>query len=223
MKKILFTLIIGLLIQASIYLSPAKSGSLSPESPNNLTGEDKNYLLNLARETLIRYLKGEPLPRINLNELSPELRQVRGCFVTLEKNGNLRGCIGYIQPIKPLCECVRENAINAATQDPRFFRVKLDELDSITIEISALTVPKKLAVKNRNMLLDALVPGKDGVILRQDQYSATFLPQVWEHFPDKESFLAALCEKAGMSPLCWQDERTEVFIYHAEVFKENRH
>jgi AmmeMemoRadiSam system protein A len=116
-----------------------------------------------------------------------------------------------------------ENAVNAAIQDPRFPEVNFDELNAITIEISALTVPEPLEIKNRKTLLQVLVPGRDGVILSNGWKKSTFLPQVWEHFVDKESFLNALCEKGGMPRGCWEDEDTEILTYRAEVFKENDH
>jgi AmmeMemoRadiSam system protein A len=116
-----------------------------------------------------------------------------------------------------------ENTVNAATQDPRFPEVNFDELNAITIEISALTVPQPLEIKNRKTLLQVLVPGRDGVILSNGWKNSTFLPQVWGHFVDKESFLNALCEKGGMPEGCWEDEDTEILTYRAEVFKENDH
>jgi AmmeMemoRadiSam system protein A len=197
---------------------------ITPQSPKNtLTSGEQQYLLTLARTTLTHYLSGKPIQELDKRKLSPALIEKRGCFVTLEKKGNLRGCIGYIQPVKSLCECVMENAVNAATQDPRFPEVNFDELNSITIEISVLTVPEPLEIKDRKTLLQVLVPGRDGVILSNGWKKSTFLPQVWEHFVDKESFLNALCEKGGMPGGCWKDEDTEISTYRAEVFKENDH
>ncbi len=199
------------------------TGTTLQPSKTTLTDGEKQYLLTLARKTLIQYMSGKPIKELAKTKLSPALIEKRGCFVTLEKKGNLRGCIGYIQPIKSLCECVMENAVNAATQDPRFPEVNFDELNAITIEISALTVPEPLQIKNRKTLLQILVPGRDGVILSNGWKKSTFLPQVWEHFVDKESFLNALCEKGGMPAGCWEDEDTEILTYRAEVFKENNH
>jgi len=194
-----------------------------PLSKTTLTSGEQHYLLTLARKTLTHYLSGKPIQELEKTKLSPALIEKRGCFVTLEKKGNLRGCIGYIQPEKSLCECVMENAVNAATHDLRFPEVNFDELKSITIEISALTVPEPLEIKNRKTLLQVLVPGRDGVILSNGWKKSTFLPQVWEHFVDKESFLNALCEKGGMSGGCWEEENTEILTYRAEVFRENTH
>lgn len=190
---------------------------------NTLRAGEQQYLLTLARKTLIQYLSSQPHQELVKTKLPPALVEKRGCFITLKKKGNLRGCIGYIQPVKPLCECVVENAVNAAINDPRFPEVNFYELKDITIEISVLTVPETVDIQHRPRFLKDLVPGRDGVILTNGSKTATFLPQVWEHFQDKEIFLNALCEKGGMPGGCWEDENTEIFTYHAEVFKENNH
>jgi AmmeMemoRadiSam system protein A len=218
-----FFMIVLVFLLVSVHAEAQETGS-TPNPPKKiLTSGEEKYLLALARTTLARYLSGKPNPELEKEKLSSVFMEKRGCFVTLEKKGNLRGCIGYIQPVKSLCECVMENAVNAATQDPRFPEVNFDELNAITIEISVLSVPEQLEIKNRKTLLQILVPGRDGVILSNGWKKSTFLPQVWEHFVDKESFLNALCEKGGMPRGCWEDEDTEIFTYHAEVFKENNH
>jgi AmmeMemoRadiSam system protein A len=226
MKTVCGFLVIGCaFLLLSVHAEAQDTGTgITPQPPKNtLTSGEQKYLLFLARKTLIHYLSGKPIEEPAKTKLSPALIEKRGCFVTLEKKGNLRGCIGYIQPVKSLCECVMENAVHAATQDPRFPEVNFDELNAITIEISALTVPKPLEIKNRKTLLQVLVPGRDGVILSNGWKNSTFLPQVWEHFVDKESFLNALCEKGGMPGGCWEDKNTEIFTYRAEAFKENNH
>ena len=226
MKTVCGFLVIGCaFLLVSVHAKAQDTGTdITPQPPKNtLTSGEQEYLLTLARDTLTHYLSGKPIQEPAKTKLSPALIEKRGCFVTLEKKGNLRGCIGYIQPVKSLCECVMENAVHAATQDPRFPEVNFDELNAITIEISALTVPEPLEIKNRKTLLQVLVPGRDGVILSNGWKNSTFLPQVWEHFVDKESFLNALCEKGGMPGGCWEDENTEIFTYRAEAFKENNH
>jgi len=212
-----------LLVSVHTEAQDTGTGTTLQPSKTTLTSGEQQYLLSLARKTLAHYLSGKPIQEPAKTKLSPALLEKRGCFVTLEKRGNLRGCIGYIQPVKSLCECVMENAVHAATQDPRFPEVNFYELNAITIEISALTVPKPLKIKNRKTLLQVLVPGRDGVILSNGWKQSTFLPQVWEHFSDAESFLNALCEKGGMPSGCWEDEGTTILTYHAEVFKENNH
>ena len=219
----LVIVLVFLLVSVQAEAQGTDTGTTPPPLKNTLTSGDQKYLLTLARNTLTHYLSGKPIQALDKKKLSPALIEKRGCFVTLEKKGNLRGCIGYIQPVKSLCECVMENAVNAAKQDPRFPEVNFDELNVITIEISALTVPEPLGIKNRKTLLQVLVPGRDGVILSNGWKNSTFLPQVWKHFGDTESFLNALCEKGGMPGGCWEDENTEIFTYHAEVFKEKNH
>ncbi|MCM8772339.1 MAG: AmmeMemoRadiSam system protein B [Candidatus Omnitrophica bacterium] len=181
---------------------------------NMLTEKQKRLLLKIARETLENYLKGEKLPELKIDD--PVLTEKRGVFVTLKKKGNLRGCIGYIEPIKPLYLAVREMAIHSATEDPRFNPVSYDELKDIEIEISVLTVPKK--VKSA----DEIVLGRDGVIVKRGFNQGVFLPQVAaETGWTKEEFLSYLCShKAGLPPDAWKDPKTELYIFQAEVFSE---
>ena len=122
-------------------------------------------------------------------------------------------------PLKPLYECVIENAINAAVNDPRFMPMTIDELDKVKIEISVLTLPKRLEYRDANDLLAKLKPMRDGVILKKGLYQATFLPEVWKELPNKELFLTHLCLKAGLSGDCWK-HNPEIYIYHAIVFEE---
>lgn len=181
--------------------------------------KDKEFLLKLARETLKGYLKNGSKPGVEEDKLSSELKERKGCFVTLEKNHQLRGCIGHILPQEPLYKCVMDNAINAALHDPRFTPVKYDELKDVEIEISVLSIPKKLNYSSPEDLLSKLTPEKDGVILKSGWREATYLPQVWEQIPEKEIFLSSLCRKGGMSSDCWK-KGIEVYTYHARVFRE---
>ena len=220
-----FLLIVFAFLLMSLYAEAQDTvtGTTPQTSKNTLRAGEQQYLLTLARKTLIHSLSSKPPQELVKTKLPSALIEKRGCFVTLEKKGNLRGCIGYIQPVKSLCECVVENAVNAAIHDPRFPELNFDELKDITIEISVLTVPEAVDIQHRPTFLKDLVPGRDGVILTNGWKTATFLPQVWEHFKDKEIFLNALCEKGGMPGGCWEDENTEISTYHAEVFKENNH
>ncbi len=181
--------------------------------------EDKRYLLQLARSVILDRL-GEkptaPLPARN----SPVFLEKRGCFVTLHSNGRLRGCIGMIEPIKSLITNVKENAIHAGFQDPRFSPVTLNEMDQITIEISILTQPVPLRCEHADDLIKLLKPGVHGVILSRGFCRATFLPQVWEQLPGTEDFLGHLCQKAGMEITCWKDTKTAVEVYEVSAFSE---
>ncbi|MEA2037688.1 MAG: AmmeMemoRadiSam system protein B [Nanoarchaeota archaeon] len=192
------------------------------EEQEELTGEEKEVLLNLARETVDLYVKEGRIPEVNEEGLSPKLTKVQGCFTTLNKDRNLRGCIGHILPQEELYKCVMDNAINAAVNDRRFKPVTKEELEDINIEVSVLSVPQKIEFSSGDNLKNKLRPMIDGVVIKQGFYQSTYLPQVWANFNnDKEQFLTSLCRKGGMSENCWQDTSTEVFTYQAFVFEED--
>ena len=205
------------------YMSIAFSGKNNEQDEEKvieLTQEEKEFLLKLARQTLETYLTTGSKPEVDESQLTPTLKQKMGCFVTLEKNGMLRGCIGHILPQEELYKCVMDNAINAAVNDPRFNPVQYDELKDISIEISVLSIPQRLTFSSGEELKKKLIPNVHGVILKRGFRQSTYLPQVWEQLPDKELFLTQLCLKGGMSPICWKDPSTEVYVYRAYVFSE---
>ncbi|MCC6932364.1 MAG: AmmeMemoRadiSam system protein B [Deltaproteobacteria bacterium] len=187
-----------------------------------LTESDKQYLLKFARETIETYVKTKKKPEVNEAELSRVMLTNRACFVTLNKHGQLRGCIGDLQAYRPLYESVLNNAIAAASTDPRFSPVTEAELKDIEIEISALTVPKSYKNEGPEKFLAFLTPGKHGLILSQRGRRATFLPQVWESLPRKEDFLAHLCMKAGLAADCWKQSDTQFQIYEVVSFEEKK-
>ncbi|CAB5125909.1 hypothetical protein D3OALGA1CA_2894 [Olavius algarvensis associated proteobacterium Delta 3] len=184
-----------------------------------LDDADRALLMRLARSTVAAELKKEEAVR-QPEPLPPVLRQKRGCFVTLHKKGMLRGCIGTIEPVKPLAEGIAENAINAAFFDPRFPALSPEEYGEVDLEVSLLTVPEILEFRDSSDLLEKLEPGVHGVILSKGWHRATFLPQVWDQIPDKKVFLQHLCQKAGMEKDCWTDPDVEVQVYTAEHFSE---
>jgi len=185
-----------------------------------LTPEEKQTLLRLARQALETGVRGEPLPPLDEASLTPALRLQGASFVTLTVHGNLRGCIGALEPYQPLVEDVREHAVAAALEDYRFPTVQASELAGIEIEVSRLTVPEPLEYTNADDLLARLRPGVDGVILRDTFHRATFLPQVWEKIPDPAEFLANLCYKMGAAPDTWRRKHLEVLVYQVEEFHE---
>lgn len=185
-----------------------------------LTAEEKQTLLRLAREALENGVRGESLPAPDPTQLTPLLRAEGAAFVTLTIRGQLRGCIGALQPYQPLADDVREHAIAAGLQDYRFPPVRLDELPRIHIEVSRLTLPQPLAYTDADDLLAKLQPGLDGVILRDGSRRATFLPQVWEQIPDKAEFLGHLCAKMGAASNLWRNKHLDVQIYQVEEFHE---
>ena len=185
-----------------------------------LTSEEKQTLLRLARRALEASVRGVPLPTIDPSDLTPTLRAEGASFVTLTIGGELRGCIGALEPYQPLAEDVREHAVAAALEDYRFPNVQERELAKINIEVSRLTVPVPLDYKNAEDLLAKLHSDTDGVILRDGFRRATFLPQVWEKIPDKAVFLSNLCYKMGAAPDTWQRKHLEALIYLVEEFHE---
>lgn len=196
--------------------------------PQSLKGNafmDKEHgemLLKLARKTIADRLRlvfsEDPSLAQALND--PAFSAPRGTFVTLTKNHQLRGCIGNLSADKPIREGIRENALHAAFDDPRFPPLSKDEFKNIVIEISLLTEPQKLEFTDGTDLLAKLRPGVDGVILRKGPYSATFLPQVWDQLPDKAAFLSHLCAKAGLSSDEWRRPGLEVSTYQVQYFEE---
>lgn len=185
-----------------------------------LSEEDKKLLLSLARETLDTYLKDGKKPEVDGSKLGENLKQVQGCFVTLDSDGQLRGCIGHIIPQEELYNCVIDNAVNAAVNDHRFNPVTYEESKGLGIEVSVLTVPKKLSYDSPEDLLNKLRPMVDGVVIKSGWSQSTYLPQVWDAFPNKESFLSSLCMKGGAGSDCWRSTATEVYTYQANVFHE---
>src|SRR5262249_28209594 len=185
-----------------------------------LTLDEQNILLRLAREAVERGVKGEEGSPLDPTSLPPSLFEVGSSFVTLTIGGQLRGCIGSLNAYQPLAEDVREHAVAAALNDPRFPPVRENELKGIQIEVSRLTRPTPLEYKDADDLLCKLRPHVDGVILRDAFHRATFLPQVWEKIPDPADFLNNLCYKMGVRQDAWRSKHLEVSTYQVEEFHE---
>jgi len=188
--------------------------------PEKLTFEEQKILLRLAREAMERGVKGEVLPSLDPSSLLPNLREDGSSFITLTVHGQLRGCIGSLDPYQSLAEDVREHAVAAALNDPRFPAVREDELNGIRVEVSRLTRPIPLEYKDANDLLSKMHPYVDGVILRDAFHRVTFLPQVWEKIPDPAEFLNNLCYKMGVKHDLWRSKHFEVLTYQVEEFHE---
>jgi hypothetical protein len=207
----------------AFYAPAAPTLPKTPAAPaaGQFTAADRRFLLGLARQTLRAATAGERLPEVTAATLAPQFTATKGCFVTLTRNRDLRGCIGYIMAQGPLYQAVIENARNAALRDPRFPAVTPPEVDRLEIEISVLTEPLPLFFSSPEDLLRKLHPGADGVVLRIGGRSATYLPQVWEQIPDPLDFLNNLAEKAGCEPTAWRQPGVTVLIYRVESFKES--
>jgi MEMO1 family protein len=176
--------------------------------------EQQQELLKIARKTIESYVTSGTVPEFNTQDQL--LKEKRGVFVTLNKEHQLRGCIGYIMPIEPLYLAVSKMAIESATGDPRFPPVTKEELSNLQIEISVLSVPER--VKDpANIIL-----GTHGVIVRKGGRGGVFLPQVARETGwSKEEFLNELCaQKAGLPENAWQDKDTELYTFSAQVFGE---
>ena len=186
----------------------------------SLTREEQQMLLHMAREAMEQAVRGEKLPPLNSSTLSSTLREEGASFVTLTIGGRLRGCIGALEAYQPLSDDVREHAVAAALDDPRFPPVREDELSRVQIEVSRLTQPVPLEYKDADDLLSKLRPHVDGVILRDGFRRATFLPQVWEKIPDPSEFLDNLCYKMGIGPDQWRRKHLDVLVYQVEEFHE---
>ena len=187
---------------------------------NEYSEREKKMLLELARKSIEYFLERRELMRVDENKIPEKLKEKGACFVTLEKNGMLRGCIGSLHAYEPLYLDVVKNAVAAAFYDTRFMPVSKDELKDIEIEISILTEPERVEYKDVEDLMKKIKPKKDGLIIKLGQRSATFLPQVWEQLPSKEDFLSHLCMKAGLSKDEWKKGRLEVYKYNVLSFKE---
>ena len=187
-------------------------GSEALDAP--LNEEQQEVLLKLARESIETYLKTGKKEQLKTDDERLKIEQ--GAFVTLRKHGELRGCIGHIVPIEPLCDTVADMAIAAATQDPRFPKVTLREMKDINIEISVLSIPRRV------QSADEIEMGKHGVIVQKGYKKGVFLPQVaTETGWDKVTFLEHLCSgKARLSKDAWKDEDTELRIFTAQLFEE---
>jgi len=184
------------------------------------TAEQGSTLLGFARQTIAARLgRGDtPVER----PADREFEQQRAVFVTLKKHGQLRGCIGNLEPVGSLWQGVRDNAINAAFNDYRFSPLSADELDELLIDISILGPPTSLEYRDADDLLAKLHPGKDGVILSVGASRATFLPQVWQQLPRPEDFLGHLCRKAGLRDTAWRDSHPAIRVYRVQSFEEER-
>jgi len=193
---------------------PAAEAAPSAE----FTPEERKLLVELARRTVEAAVRGRELPEVELAAWPAKMAAPRACFVTLNKSGQLRGCVGHLVPQEPLVRAVSQNAVAAALKDTRFQPVTPAELDRIEIEISVLTIPRRLEFQSPEDLLAKLRPRVDGVILQVGRRLATYLPQVWEKIPDKETFMSELAEKAGLPPSAWKSPEAVVLTYQAEVF-----
>ncbi len=180
----------------------------------------EKILLTIARESIKNNFLNNKSDFSSFFKEYPELKENGASFVTLTKNGNLRGCIGSITAYRSLLDDVISNAQSSAFRDPRFPPLSFEELDKITIEVSILTKPQVLEYKDYEDLKNKINSGVDGVILKEGYQQATFLPQVWDELSSFDSFFSHLCLKAGMGSDCLQ-LHPEISVYQVEKVKED--
>lgn len=178
-------------------------------------------LLRIAKSAILARLDdGYRFDQEGIVKQYPFLNEDGACFVTLNYQKQLRGCIGSIVAHQTLMEDLVSNAVSAAFADPRFSPLGVEELDGLTLEVSVLTAPEVLAYQDYNDLLTKLVPNKDGLILQYGGYQGTFLPQVWEQLPTSEQFLEHLSYKAGANPSIYEHHPT-IYRYRVEAIEED--
>ncbi len=181
-----------------------------------LSLEEGEIAVKLARAAIEIYLSSGEIIQ---ERYSGVFEEKRGVFTTLTKRGLLRGCIGFPYPIKRLDEAIIESAIAAATQDPRFPRVRLEEMDEICVEVTVLTPPEKIEAKPTDLPKYVEI-GKHGLMVQMGPYSGLLLPQVAVELNlSPEDFLSETCMKAGLPPDCWLSG-AEVYRFEGQIFKE---
>lgn len=200
--------------------SPQQSESTAQPEPAGadfiLSSTACKELLSLARQRL-NAAQNKELWKYKPPAELPELAELGAAFVTLTKQGRLRGCIGSVVAHAPLWRSVQDMAYAAAFEDPRFPSLTAAELPDVHIEISVLS-PMRPASSAAE-----IVPGKHGVMVRRDGRSGLFLPQVWEQIPNRDQFLSILCqEKAGLPPNAWKDKETTLLIFTVFAFEEEK-
>lgn len=169
-------------------------------------------LIKLARQSIESEFSGKKV-RVPGNK---ELQEKRGCFVTLTKQGDLRGCIGFPYPSLPLGEAIVEAAKSAAFSDPRFPQLSKKELPETKVEISILSLPEKIEPRPENIKI-----GKDGLICLYEGFSGLLLPQVAVEYKwNPEQFLRQLCSKAGLHLDTWKEPGFKLWKFSAEIIKE---
>lgn len=181
--------------------------------------EDGAAAVKLARASIDNSVKGIPIPHI---EMPDRFHENAGAFVTLNTfpGHALRGCIGYPEPYFPLKDSIIKGA-QGATRDPRFPPLGAGELDRIIVEVSLLSPPERVRVKDPRHLPEKVKVGVHGLIMEQGVHKGLLLPQVpVEQGWDVETFLGQTCIKAGLFPDAWLDSRTRVLAFTGDVFSE---
>ncbi len=185
----------------------------------SFTIKEGKELIELARKSIKYFFASEK----TMQEIAPEkFSEKQGVFVTLNKfpSKELRGCIGFPEPIIPLWNAIIEASVSAALNDPRFPGLKIEELDKILVEVSVLSVPKEISCE-KEKITEEIKIGKDGLIMRMQGHSGLLLPQValeW-NWGSKE-FLEETCVKAGLNKEDWKEKECKILKFQAQIFSE---
>ena len=177
-------------------------------------------LVGIAREQIDALVKERPF--MLFEDVLENYQELSGCFVTLNLDSHLRGCIGYPEPAFPLWQAIRRSAIAAASEDPRFMPVTNEELDNITVEVNVLTTPVELIAKDVAEVLTKIVVGRDGLIIQKGRKRGLLLPSVpvvenW----DVDLYLAHLCLKANLRVEAWKNlDEVRLWTFQSQIFEE---
>ncbi|MBF0477826.1 MAG: AmmeMemoRadiSam system protein A [Deltaproteobacteria bacterium] len=201
--------------EKNVMTEPKELKSTPPGSEEEyLTPSEKEFLLAWARKNVEAAVKGESLPKPEIP--SAKLEKPGAAFVTLEKRGKLRGCIGYVVARAPLFKCIQDMAVAAALNDPRFPAVQPDELSSLDLEISVLTPMKQVTD------ISTIKVGRDGLMIFKGGRSGLLLPQVAERYGwNRTQFLEQTCEKAGLPPDAWK-EGADIYSFSAVIWGDHK-
>ena len=184
-----------------------------------ISDKSGEYLVEIAKKSILHFLEtGEKLEKPD--DYPIELDEKLGVFVTLNKNNNLRGCIGYAEPIEPAITATIDVAIAAAFNDPRFPQITEDEFEKLDFEVTVLTKPEIIYVAHPDQYFEEIEIGVDGLIIQKGYSRGLLLPQVaTENLFTVEEFLEHNCMKAGISADSWMDESCDVFKFQGQIFK----
>jgi AmmeMemoRadiSam system protein A len=199
-----------IMLVSAAYWAFSREGSAGV-GEDDFSDEEKKFLHRLARGAIEHHLLGRPMP--SREGETPRLSEKRGAFVTLKIRGQLRGCIGHTQPIKPLSQTIIDMAQAAAFQDPRFPPLAKQELTDLSVEISALTPFRQIHDINEIQV------GKHGLFIERGFNAGLLLPQVaTEYGWDALTFLEHTCQKAGLPMNAWKDKNSKIYVFSAEIF-----
>ena len=179
-----------------------------------------NILLSIAKAAILSKFKDYTFDKAKLLREYPYLDEDSAVFVTLNQNKNLRGCIGSLVAHRKLFDDIVHNALSAGFHDPRFTPLSANDLASLTVEVSVLSKSVKLVYSDFEDLKSKILPFEDGLILKHDGHSGTFLPQVWEQLKTPELFLNHLAQKAGLESNIY-DLNPEIYRYKVEKISKS--